>query len=49
MSVKITLCRGFLEHLNLTLTNETFQVGSLDYYLPVEQKQRLEKGYTPDI
>ena len=43
MSVKITFCRGFLEQIDLTLTNETFQVGSLDYYLPIERKNASEK------
>ena len=43
MSVKVTFCRGFLEHIDLTLTNETFQVGSLDYYLPIKRKNASEK------
>ena len=42
MSVKITFCRGFLEHLDSTLTDETFQVGSLDYYLHIERNRRPE-------
>ena len=49
MSVKITLCRGFLEHIDLTLTDKTFQVGSSDYYLPIEQKQRPDKRYPTDF
>ena len=49
MSVKITFCRGFLEHIDLTLTNENFQVGSLDYYLPIERKTRPKKGHTTDF
>ena len=49
MSVKIPFCRGFLEHLDLTFTDETFQVGSLDYYLHIEQKRRSEKGHSIDF
>ena len=44
MSLKVPFCRAFLEHLNLTLTNETFQVVILDFYLHTEQKSRSEKG-----
>ena len=49
MSVKITFCRGFLEHLDSTLTDETFQVGSLAYYLHIERNRRPEKGYPIDF
>ena len=49
MSVKVPFCRGFLEHLELTLTNKTFQVVSLDFYLQIEQKMRSEKGYPTDF
>ena len=49
MSVKITFCRGFLEHIDLTLTDKTFQVDSSDYYLPIEQKQRPDKRYPTDF
>ena len=49
MSVKITFCREFLEHLDLTLANETFRVISLDYYLRIEQKGHSEKGHPTDF
>ena len=49
MSVKITFCRGFLEHIDLNLTDKTFQVGSSDNYLPIEQKQRPDKRYPTDF
>ena len=44
MSRILPFCRGFLEHLELTLTNETFQVGSLDYYLHIEEQNRPKKS-----
>ena len=49
MSVKVPFYRGFLEHLELTLTNETFQVVCPDYYLHIEQKMRPEKGHPTDF
>ena len=49
MSVKVPFCRGLLEHLKLTLTNETFQVYILNYYLHIEQKMRSEKGRPTDF
>ena len=45
MSRILPFCQRFLEHLELTLTNETFQTVSLDYYLPIQQKKRSEKGH----
>ena len=45
MSRILPFCRGFLEHLELTLTNETSQVVSLDYYLPIQRKKRSKKGH----
>ena len=44
MSRTLPLCRGFLEHLDMTMTNETFQVVSLDYCLHIEQKRSFRKG-----
>ena len=47
MSVKITFCRGFLEHVALTLTNEIFQVvivWNIIYYLHIERKSVRKKG-----
>ena len=49
MSRILPFCRGILEHLELTLTNETFQIVSLDYYLPIEQKKRPEKEHPTDF
>ena len=43
MSRILPFGRGLLEHLELTLTNETFQIVSLDYYLPIEQKKAFGK------
>ena len=44
MSRILPFCRGYLEHLELTLTNEAFQVVSLDYYVHIEQKGVRKKG-----
>ena len=49
MSVKVPFCRGFLDHSELTLTNKTFQLVSLDYYLHTEQKMRSKKGHPTDF
>ena len=45
MSLKVPFCRAFLEHLDLTLAGEIFQVSSLDCFLPIEQQKRPEKGH----
>ena len=49
MSVKVPFCRGFLDHSELTLTNKTFQLVSLDDYLHTEQKMRSKKGHPTDF
>ena len=49
MSRILTFCQGFLEHFELTLTNETFQVVSPDSYLHIKQKRRSEKGHPTDF
>ena len=48
MSRILPFCRGFLEHLDMTMTNETFQVVSLDSYLDIEQNRRSEKEHPID-
>ena len=42
-------CRAFLEHLDLTFTNETLQATSRDYDVPFETKVRSEQGHTTEI
>ena len=49
MSLKMPFCRPFLEHLDLTFTNETLQATSRDYDVPFETKIRSEKGHTTDF
>ena len=49
MSRILPFCRGFLEHLELTLTNKTFLVVSLDSYLHIERKRHSEKGHTANF
>ena len=44
IAVFLPFCRRFLEHLDLTLADESFQVANLDYYLYIEQEMRPEKG-----
>ena len=43
MSRILPFCRGFLEHLDLIMTKETFQGVRLDCYLHTEQKRRSRK------
>ena len=49
MSLKVPFCRAFLEHLDLTLAGEIFQVSSFDYYLHIEQQKCPEKGHPADF
>ena len=49
MSVEVAFCRGFPEHLELTSTNITFLVVSLNSYLHNERKRHSEKGHTANF